>query len=87
MENLSRVIQKQTKKHRKWLSLITQFKIEFLLPFTSCGKVFGKMPEQSVESNWIEKFKAIASLPILNSYFSLKKIYFIENPVNVDMEI
>ena len=26
-------------------SFITQFKIEFLLPFTSCRKVLGKMPE------------------------------------------
>ena len=44
MENLSRVFQKQRKKkHMKRLSFITQFKIEFLLPFTSCRKVFGKM--------------------------------------------
>ena len=38
MENLSSVFQKQTKqnkkKHMKRLSFITQFKIEFLLPFT-----------------------------------------------------
>ena len=26
------------------LSFITQFKIEFLLPFTSCRKVLGKKP-------------------------------------------
>ena len=26
------------------LSFITQFKIEFLLPFSSCKKVLGKMP-------------------------------------------
>ena len=26
------------------LSFITQFKIEFLLPFTGCRKVLGKMP-------------------------------------------
>ena len=29
----------------KRLSFITQFKIEFLLPFTGCRKVLGKMPE------------------------------------------
>ena len=31
----------------KWkrLSFITQFKIEFLLPFSGCRKVLGKMPE------------------------------------------
>ena len=27
------------------LSFFTQFKIEFLLPFTGCRKVLGKMPE------------------------------------------
>ena len=27
------------------LSFITQFKNEFLLPFTSCYKVLGKMPD------------------------------------------
>ena len=46
MENLSWVFrnQKGKKKHMKRLSFVTQFKIEFLLPFTSCRKVFGKMP-------------------------------------------
>ena len=46
MENLSRVFQKQTNKktHMKRLSFITQFKIEFLLPFTGCRKVLAKMP-------------------------------------------
>ena len=43
MENLSRVFLKK-KTHIKKLSFITQFKIEFLLPFTGCGKVLGKMP-------------------------------------------
>ena len=33
------------KKHLKKLSFITQLRIEFLLPFTSCRKVLGKMPE------------------------------------------
>ena len=28
----------------KRLSFITQFKIEFLLPFTNCREVLGKMP-------------------------------------------
>ena len=28
----------------KKLSFITQFKIEFLLPFTGCRKMLGKMP-------------------------------------------
>ena len=46
MENLPRVFQKQKrkKKHMKRLSFITQFKIEFLLPFNGCRKVLGKMP-------------------------------------------
>ena len=38
---------KKEKKHMKRLSFITQFKIEeFLLQFTSCRKVLGKMPER-----------------------------------------
>ena len=28
------------------VKFITQFKIEFLLPFTGCGKVLGKMPSK-----------------------------------------
>ena len=45
MENLSRVFQKQKRKkrHMKRLSFITQFKIEFLLPFNGCRKVLRKM--------------------------------------------
>ena len=35
---------KETKKHIKRLSYITQFKIEFLLLFNSCRKLLGKMP-------------------------------------------
>ena len=47
MENLSRLFQKpkRKKKHRKRLSFITQFQIEFLLQFTSYRKMLGKMPE------------------------------------------
>ena len=36
---------KKRKKHMKRLSFITQFKIEFFLPFTSCRKVLGKIPD------------------------------------------
>ena len=32
----------------KRLSLVTQFKIEFLLPPTGCTKVLGKMPAHIV---------------------------------------
>ena len=35
---------KTKKKNMKRLSFITQFKIEFSRPFTSCRKVLGKMP-------------------------------------------
>ena len=48
MKNLSRVFQKQKRKkkqHKTRLSFITHFKFEFLLPFTGCRKVLGKMPE------------------------------------------
>ena len=44
--------------------------------------------EQSVESNFFRKFKAIASLPFAYiSDFFFKKRFFAENPVNLDMEI
>ena len=39
----------------KRLSFITQFKIDFLLPFTGCRKVLGKMPE------FMDKLKQSAS--------------------------
>ena len=39
---------KKKKRHLKRLSFITQFKIKFLLPFTSSRKVLGKMPEHKV---------------------------------------
>ena len=42
MENLFNGFSKQ--KNMKRLSFITQFKIEFLLLFTGCRKVLGKMP-------------------------------------------
>ena len=35
---------KKKKQHVKRLSFITQFKIEFLLLFTGCRKMLGKMP-------------------------------------------
>ena len=35
------------KRHMKIWSFITQFKIEFLLWFTSCRKVLGKMPAEA----------------------------------------
>ena len=48
MKNFSRVLKKkQTNKqtkNMKRLNFITQFKIEFLLQFTGCLKVLGKMP-------------------------------------------
>ena len=36
---------KKIKKHTNRLSFITQFNIEFLLPFTGFRKVLGKMPD------------------------------------------
>ena len=46
--------------------------------------------EQSVESNFFKKSKAIASLPVLGPYFRFKKKkkkYFSEIPVNLHMGI
>ena len=37
----------------KGLSFITQFKIEFLLPFTGCRKVLGKMPERIKKNTFV----------------------------------
>ena len=42
MENLPKVFQTKN-KNMKRLSFVTQFKIEFLLPLTSCRKMLGKM--------------------------------------------
>ena len=46
MENLSRVFQKQKRKktHEEIEFHLTQFIIEFLLPFTGGRKVLGKIP-------------------------------------------
>ena len=41
---------RKKKKHLKRLRSITQFKSEFLLLFTSCRKVLGKMPGYSIFS-------------------------------------
>ena len=46
--------------------------------------------EQSVESNYLKKFKAIASLPILahiSDFFFFENKGFSENPVNLDIGI
>ena len=43
-KGVSKTIKK--KKHMQRLSFITQFMTDFLLPFTGCRKVFGKMPAQ-----------------------------------------
>ena len=45
MENFSKLFQnKKIKKYLKELSFITQLYTEFLLLFTCCRKVLGKMP-------------------------------------------
>ena len=47
-ETLSRLFKKKkSKKNMKRLSFITQSKIEFLLPFTDCRKVLGKIPDHT----------------------------------------
>ena len=54
-------ISKQTRKKKKTKRLsfiITQFKIEFLLPFTSCRKVLEKMPDQIEYMNAPKHFLA-----------------------------
>ena len=51
MENLSSLFQKQKKK-KSMKSFMTQFKIEFLLPFVDCKKMLGKMPASEVSSEF-----------------------------------
>ena len=43
--NFSKKKKKKKKKNMKRLNFITQFKIEFLLSFSGCRKVLGKIPE------------------------------------------
>ena len=46
------VLQKQKrKKNMKRLSFLTLFKIEFLLPFTSCRTVLGKVLILATQNN------------------------------------
>ena len=44
------------------LSFITQFKIEFLLPFTGCRKLLGKMPDKNVTYIYIYIYIYISSI-------------------------
>ena len=55
---------KNGKKNTKKLSFITEFKIEFLLPFTNFRKVLGKMPENIFahsmsQINWYSETSSI----------------------------
>ena len=45
---------KQTKKYIKWLSWITQFKIEFLPPLNDCRKVLIKMGGSHNRNIWLD---------------------------------
>ena len=57
MENFSRVFQKQKRnRNMKRLSFITQFKVQFLVPFTGYKKVLGKMPDSTLKSPLKEHF-------------------------------
>ena len=69
----------------KRLSFITQFKIEFLLPFTSCRKVLGKMPDRYIKkflksrNNWlliycfhpVKQFIFLANIQLANNHNDL----------------
>ena len=57
MENLSKLFQKQKrKKNMKRLSFKNQPKIEFLLTFTGCRKVLGKMPKCAFIEKYLKRF-------------------------------
>ena len=58
MENYSRVFRKQNKtktKKEKRLNFITQFKNDFLLTFSGCRKVLGKMPDIQINKSPVYK--------------------------------
>ena len=61
----------------KRLSFITQFKIEFSLPFIGCRKVLGKMPEatcfQKVLDFSLRKIRMLGTL--LPTKFDLSTIF------------
>ena len=42
----------KAKKKKYMKSFMTQFKIEFLLPFVDCKKMLGKMPASEVSSEF-----------------------------------
>ena len=50
-ESFKGALKTKRKKHMKRLSFITQFKIELLLPFTSCRKVLEKCLHKTDSSN------------------------------------
>ena len=47
-----KVVSKTKKKKKHMKSFMTQFKIEFLLPFVGCKKMFGKMPASEVSTEF-----------------------------------
>ena len=61
MENLSRVLKKIIKR----LSFVTQFEIKFLLPFTYCRKVLGKMLAYMSRLAYISQWVTLASLGVV----------------------
>ena len=65
MEDLSKT--KKEKKHLERLSFIIQFKIEFLLPFTGCRKVLGKMPD--IEMDWKKSEQNKGNLKLLQDEY------------------
>ena len=68
----------------KRLSFITQFKIEFLLPFSGCRKVLGKMPvDNKCETiSPISSWKVLFNLWINTVFILISKLYHI-NPNDI----
>ena len=50
---------KRRKTNMKRVSFITQFKIEFLLPFTGCRNVLGKIPGTSFLGHYMENINKL----------------------------
>ena len=62
------------------LSSITQFKIEFLLPLTSCRKVLGKMPGTQFKIEFLLPLtscrKVLGKMP--GKFFEANNVFSIE---------
>ena len=63
---------KKKKKHMKRLSFMTQFNIQFLLLFTGCRKVLGKMP-----ADWLSNHMLVCQTMHTTDFTCLRQFIFV----------